>query len=151
WKAGSAVPVGVELSVSADKTGAGSIASSPALVGLTPSRAVTAEMGEAHYNLTQATTESARAFFEAYGSTGQVTSSVAPGATVHGLDGAAQLVEVRNWQVSEGDETTRRATAEVTWEMPSGQQYTHQYALVLTAVSASESGGWQIAAVSGGN
>lgn len=151
WEAGSAAPVAVELSVSADDSGAVSIASVPALVGMTPSAPVTVAAGEADHDLTQTTAAAASAFFEAYGNTGEVTASVAPGATINGLDGAAELVEVRNWQVSEGDDKTRRATAEVTWELPSGQQYTNQYALALTAVSASESGGWQIAAVSGGN
>lgn len=153
WSAGATRPVAVEMTLVADETGTVRVQGSPALVSTTPGPVALAAAPDAGSDsaVTTATSEAAASFFQSYGADADVTASVAPGSNITGLDGAAALDGVSRWTVHEGDENTHSATAEVRWTLPSGVSMTQTYSLTLTRVSGNETGGWQIAAITGGS
>lgn len=153
WSAGATRPVAVEMTLVADETGTVRVQGSPALVSTTPGPVAVAAEPDAGSDsaVTTATSEAAASFFQSYGADADVTASVAPGSSITGLDGAAALDGVSRWTVHEGDEDTRSASAEVRWTLPSGVSMTQTYSLTLTRVSGNETGGWQIAAITGGS
>lgn len=153
WTAsGEPRPVAAEVLLVADETGTVSALGRPALVSTTPGPVAMARPEGAQHDTTvgTATRDAAESFFSSYGEDETVTASVAPGATIRGLNGGAALNEVTGWTVYEGDDKTRSARATVRWILPSGIELTQTYTLTLSSVSADTTGGWQISAVSGG-
>lgn len=153
WTAsGEPRPVAAEVLLVADETGAVSALGRPALVTTTPGPVAAARPEGAQQDTTvgTATQGAAESFFSSYGADETVTASVAPGASIGGLAGGAELNEVTGWTVYEGDTTTRSALATVRWTLPSGIELTQTYTLTLSSVSADTAGGWQISAISGG-
>lgn len=159
WTPGAQRPIAAEVMLAADDTGAVTVVGRPALVGTTPGTPAAAPPADVAQDTTigAATQSAAESFFSSYGTDEQVTASVAPGASIAGLDGAATFERMTGWTVYEApsgtpvqDDKTRSAIATVTWTLPSGIEVTQTYALTLSSVSAYAAGGWQISAISGG-
>lgn len=152
WAAGAERPIAAEVMLAADRTGAVTVVGRPALVATTPGTpAISPRANVAQdTNIGGATQSAAESFFSSYGADKQVTASVAPGAKIAGLAGAAKFERLTGWTVYEGDGKSRAAVGTVTWMLPSGIEVTQTYALTLSSVSADDAGGWQISAISGG-
>lgn len=152
WTPGAQRPIAAEVMLAADDTGAVTVVGRPSLVGTTPGTPAAAPPRNVAQDTTigSATQDAGESFFSSYGADDQVTASVAPGASIVGLDGAATFERMTGWTVYEGNGKTRSAIATVTWSLPSGIEVTQTYALTLSSVSADDAGGWQISAISGG-
>jgi len=152
WTAGDPRPVAAEVLLVADETGAVSAVGRPALVATTPGPVAASPADAAQQDSTVggSTQDAAESFFSSYGEDEAVTASVAPGVDIAGLAGGAEFSSLRGWTVYEGGEDTRSALATVAWTLPSGIELTQTYTLTLSSVSADETGGWQISAISGG-
>lgn len=152
WTAGEPRPVAAEVLLVADDTGAVSVVGQPALMATTPAPVARSPADETQQDTTvaSATQDAAESFFSSYGEDEAVTASVAPGADITGLAGGAEFSRLSNWTVYDGSDGARSALATVTWTLPSGIELTQTYTLTLSSVSADETGGWQISAISGG-
>lgn len=152
WNEGKSRPIAAEVLLVADNTGAVKVSGRPALVSPTPGPVATPVPAKAQQDSATGTDTmpAAESFFSSYGADATVTASVAPGANIAGLHGAATFKQLNGWTVYGSGKDTRSAQATVQWALPSGVELTQTYTLTLSSVSADETGGWQISAISGG-
>jgi hypothetical protein len=124
------------------------VAADPALVALPNAQAVTVNTPDTgNQTLTNSTQSYAKSFFAVYGTAGDLSTVAAPGAQLHGLNGAAELQDLTSWTVYGGGGQTRQARAVVTWTTKSGGVITSTYALTLTRVTAGTTDRWQVSAI----
>lgn len=107
------------------------------------------EAGVADDELTQVTRPDAEAFFSAYAeSDNKVSAVTAPGSTIRSLNGAVRFGELKDWQVYNGNDDERRATAAVTWIGAGNTTLDQTYTLTLRRTVATDGAQrWQVAAV----
>ena len=100
-------------------------------------------------DLTAATRADAEAFFSAYAESDTKVSAVtAPGSTIRSLNGAVRFGELKDWQVYNGNDDERRATAAVTWLGVGDTTLDQTYTLTLRRTVATDGAQrWQVAAV----
>jgi hypothetical protein len=128
------------------------VSASPATVGIpAPVPVKHTEQGVTDTATSNETQEYIEAFLKAYGAEEDVSAVVAPDADIQGLAGLYTFKTLREWNVAEGDNTTREAVASVVWTTTSGATVEQDYSITLTHVSAGSSGRWQVSAITGRN
>lgn len=100
--------------------------------------------------LSQQTKDYATSFFQTYGTKADTSAVTAPGASIPGLEGAAELEQLTRWVVRTGSGDERPAEATVRWKVPGGATLDQSYKLTLTKVSAGQTDRWQIIGLSVG-
>lgn len=125
------------------------ITARPALVGSAP-QTVPAQRDSSSVgdpSLAKSTKPAIGRLMTAYAS-GDLSYARLAGTRFNGLDGAAQLGEVQQWQLAElpesaSEDVIRHGTAEVTWRLPNGSALTSDYAIDVSK----QDGRWYLAAI----
>lgn len=141
---------GLEMTVKVIN-GAAAVVGTPGVVAVPTAPTIKATAAsQVDSELTQATKPEAQSFFSIFATSDSLDSVAAPGAKIHGLAGAWGTAKVTTWAVNAGDEKTRTATAEVTFEKD-GVQLKQVFTLSLVKVSGPSADQWKISEIHGGN
>lgn len=131
--------------------GAAAVVGTPGVVSVPTAPTIKATAAsQVDSELTQATKPEAQSFFSNFATSDSLDSVAAPGAKIHGLAGAWGTAKVTTWAVNAGDEKTRTATAEVTFEKD-GVQLKQVFTLSLVKVSGPSADQWKISEIHGGS
>lgn len=131
--------------------GAAAVVGTPGVVSVPTAPTIKATAAsQVDSELTQATKPEAQSFFSIFATSDSLDSVAAPGAKIHGLAGAWGTAKVTTWAVNAGDEKTRTATAEVTFEKD-GVQLKQVFTLSLVKVSGPSADQWKISEIHGGS
>lgn len=130
--------------------GAAAVVGTPGVVAVPTAPTIKATAAsQVDSELTQATKPEAQSFFSIFATSDSLDSVAAPGAKIHGLAGAWGTAKVATWAVNAGDDKTRTATAEVTFEKD-GVQLKQVFTLSLVKVSGPSADQWKISEIHGG-
>lgn len=130
--------------------GAAAVVGTPGVVAVPTAPTIKATAAsQVDSELTQATKPEAQSFFSIFASSDSLDSVAAPGAKIRGLAGAWGTAKVTTWAVNAGDEKTRTATAEVTFDK-GGVQLKQTFTLSLVKVSGPSADQWKISEIHGG-
>lgn len=130
--------------------GAAAVVGTPGVVSVPTAPTIKATAAsQVDSELTQATKPEAQSFFSIFATSDSLDSVAAPGAKIHGLAGAWGPAKVTTWAVNAGDDKTRTATAEVTFERD-GVQLKQVFTLSLVKVSGPSADQWKISEIHGG-
>lgn len=131
--------------------GAAAVVGTPGVVAVPTAPTIKATAAsQVDSELTQATKPEAQSFFSIFATSDSLDSVAAPGAKIHGLAGAWGTAKVATWAVNAGDDKTRTATAEVTFEKD-GVQLKQVFTLSLVKVSGPSADQWKISEIHGGS
>lgn len=131
--------------------GAAAVVGTPGVVAVPTAPTIKATAAsQVDSELTQATKPEAQSFFSIFSTSDSLDSVAAPGAKIHGLAGAWGTAKVTTWAVNAGDDKTRTATAEVTFEKD-GVQLKQVFTLSLVKVSGPSADQWKISEIHGGS
>jgi hypothetical protein len=131
--------------------GAAAVVGTPGVVSVPTAPTIKATAAsQVDSELTQATKPEAQSFFSIFATASSLDSVAAPGAKIHGLAGAWGTAKVTTWAVNAGDDKTRTATAEVTFERD-GVQLKQVFTLSLVKVSGPSADQWKISEIHGGS
>lgn len=131
--------------------GAAAVVGTPGVVAVPTAPTIKATAAsQVDSELTQATKPEAQSFFSIFATSDSLDSVAAPGAKIHGLAGAWGTAKVTTWAVNAGDEKTRTATAEVTFDKD-GVQLKQVFTLSLVKVSGPSADQWKISEIHGGS
>lgn len=131
--------------------GAAAVVGTPGVVSVPTAPTIKATAAsQVDSELTQATKPEAQSFFSIFATADSLDSVAAPGAKIHGLAGAWGTAKVTTWAVNAGDDKTRTATAEVTFEKD-GVQLKQVFTLSLVKVSGPSADQWKISEIHGGS
>lgn len=131
--------------------GAAAVVGTPGVVSVPTAPTIKATAAsQVDSELTQATKPEAQSFFSIFATSDSLDSVAAPGAKIHGLAGAWGTAKVTTWAVNAGDDKTRTATAEVTFEKD-GVQLKQVFTLSLVKVSGPSADQWKISEIHGGS
>lgn len=131
--------------------GAAAVVGTPGVVAVPTAPTIKATAAsQVDSELTQATKPEAQSFFSIFATSDSLDSVAAPGAKIHGLAGAWGTAKVTTWAVNAGDDKTRTATAEVTFEKD-GVQLKQVFTLSLVKVSGPSADQWKISEIHGGS
>lgn len=131
--------------------GAAAVVGTPGVVAVPTAPTIKATAAsQVDSELTQATKPEAQSFFSIFATSDSLDSVAAPGAKIHGLAGAWGTAKVTTWAVNAGDDKTRTATAEVTFERD-GVQLKQVFTLSLVKVSGPSADQWKISEIHGGS
>ena len=131
--------------------GAAAVVGTPGVVSVPTAPTIKATAAsQVDSELTQATKPEAQSFFSIFATSDSLDSVAAPGAKIHGLAGAWGTAKVTTWAVNAGDDKTRTATAEVTFERD-GVQLKQVFTLSLVKVSGPSADQWKISEIHGGS
>lgn len=130
--------------------GAAAVVGTPGVVAVPTAPTIKATAAsQVDSELTQATKPEAQSFFSIFATSDSLDSVAAPGAKIHGLAGAWGTAKVATWAVNAGDDKTRTATAEVTFDKD-GVQLKQVFTLSLVKVSGPSADQWKISEIHGG-
>lgn len=130
--------------------GAAAVVGTPGVVAVPTAPTIKATAAsQVDSELTQATKPEAQSFFSIFATSDSLDSVAAPGAKIHGLAGAWGTAKVTTWAVNAGDDKTRTATAEVTFDKD-GVQLKQVFTLSLVKVSGPSADQWKISEIHGG-
>lgn len=131
--------------------GAAAVVGTPGVVAVPTAPTIKATAAsQVDSELTQATKPEAQSFFSIFATSDSLDSVAAPGAKIHGLAGAWGTAKVTTWAVNAGDDKTRTATAEVTFDKD-GVQLKQVFTLSLVKVSGPSADQWKISEIHGGS
>lgn len=131
--------------------GAAAVVGTPGVVSVPTAPTIKATAAsQVDSELTQATKPEAQSFFSIFATSDSLDSVAAPGAKIHGLAGAWGTAKVTTWAVNAGDDKTRTATAEVTFDKD-GVQLKQVFTLSLVKVSGPSADQWKISEIHGGS
>lgn len=146
----SRMTTGLEMTVKVID-GAAAVVGIPGVVAVPTAPTIKATAAsQVDSELTQATKPEAQSFFSIFATSDSLDSVAAPGAKIHGLAGAWGTAKVTTWAVNAGDEKTRTATAEVTFDKD-GVQLKQVFTLSLVKVSGPSADQWKISEIHGGS
>ena len=141
---------GLEMTVKVTD-GAAAVVGTPGVVSVPTAPTIKATAAsQVDSELTQATKPEAQSFFSIFATSDSLDSVAAPGAKIHGLAGAWGTAKVTTWAVNAGDDKTRTATAEVTFDKE-GVQLKQIFTLSLVKVSGPSADQWKISEIHGGS
>lgn len=100
--------------------------------------------------LTSQTLADAKTFFQAYGSSTDLSAITAPGSTLQGLGGTVKLAEVSKWRVAAPEAATPSETsayASVAWQTANGSVVQQDYTVRLIKATAGNVSRWQVTSI----